>query len=208
MDSTVNVPRWKPNQSPAGNPPQNKPTATQINELEVQSIASEEDDNSLSVESVRFPFNISFASDTHDSHHLPFASSPSLKKIEMEATTTVVGQINDEKQLQFSSKDRNNDGIFCTWKDLRVTVGDGKNSRRGILQGLTGYAQPGEVLCVMGPSGCGKSTLLDALAGRLSSNTQQTGEILINGRKETLAFGTSHLVVRRNRAKKSSLKLL
>ena len=29
------------------------------------------------------------------------------------------------------------------------------------------------------------------IAGRLSSNTQQIGEILINGRKETLAFGTS-----------------
>jgi hypothetical protein len=29
------------------------------------------------------------------------------------------------------------------------------------------------------------------IAGRLSSNTQQTGEILVNGRKETLAFGTS-----------------
>lgn len=29
------------------------------------------------------------------------------------------------------------------------------------------------------------------IAGRLSSNTQQTGEILINGHKVTLAFGTS-----------------
>jgi hypothetical protein len=29
------------------------------------------------------------------------------------------------------------------------------------------------------------------IAGRLSSNTQQSGEILVNGRKETLAFGTS-----------------
>jgi hypothetical protein len=29
------------------------------------------------------------------------------------------------------------------------------------------------------------------IAGRLSSNTQQTGDILVNGRKETLAFGTS-----------------
>jgi hypothetical protein len=29
------------------------------------------------------------------------------------------------------------------------------------------------------------------IAGRLSSNTQQTGEILVNGNKETLAFGTS-----------------
>ncbi|GLT67612.1 hypothetical protein SLA2020_399070 [Shorea laevis] len=32
------------------------------------------------------------------------------------------------------------------------------------------------------------------IAGRLSSNTQQTGEILVNGRKETLAFGTSAYV--------------
>ncbi|KAL1328114.1 hypothetical protein AAHE18_13G350900 [Arachis hypogaea] len=46
----------------------------------------------------------------------------------------------------------------------------------------------------MGPSGCGKSTLLDALAGRLGSNTKQTGKILINGRKEALAYGTSAYV--------------
>ncbi|KAL2906149.1 ABC transporter G family member 11 [Bienertia sinuspersici] len=46
----------------------------------------------------------------------------------------------------------------------------------------------------MGPSGCGKSTLLDTLAGRLGSNTRQNGEILINGRKQALAFGTSAYV--------------
>ncbi|WOG88395.1 hypothetical protein DCAR_0207630 [Daucus carota subsp. sativus] len=46
----------------------------------------------------------------------------------------------------------------------------------------------------MGPSGCGKSTLLDTLAGRLGSNTKQSGDILVNGRKQTLAFGTSAYV--------------
>ncbi|KAF8404629.1 hypothetical protein HHK36_009517 [Tetracentron sinense] len=85
-------------------------------------------------------------------------------------------------------------GISLTWEDLWVTVSKGKREYRSILQGLTGYAQPGEILAIMGPSGCGKSTLLDALAGRLGSNTRQSGEILINGRKQRLAFGTSAYV--------------
>ncbi|XP_061349749.1 ABC transporter G family member 1-like [Gastrolobium bilobum] len=46
----------------------------------------------------------------------------------------------------------------------------------------------------MGPSGCGKSTFLDALAGRLSSNIRHTGNILINGHKQALAYGTSGYV--------------
>ncbi|KAG6711064.1 hypothetical protein I3842_05G035100 [Carya illinoinensis] len=86
------------------------------------------------------------------------------------------------------------DGVFLTWKDLCVTVSDGKRGTKPILQSLIGYARPGELLAIMGPSGCGKSTLLDALAGRLSSNTRQTGEILINGRKQVLAYGTSAYV--------------
>ncbi|KAK1264265.1 ABC transporter G family member 11 [Acorus gramineus] len=85
-------------------------------------------------------------------------------------------------------------GISVTWKDLWVTARDSKGKNHSILQGITGYAQPGEVLAIMGPSGCGKSTLLDALAGRLGSNTRQSGDILINGRRQTLAFGTSAYV--------------
>ncbi|KAA8545624.1 hypothetical protein F0562_020408 [Nyssa sinensis] len=85
-------------------------------------------------------------------------------------------------------------GVFLTWEDLWVTVADGRGSSRSILEGLTGYAKPGEVLAIMGPSGCGKSTLLDALAGRLGSNTKQSGDILINGHKQALAYGTSAYV--------------
>ncbi|KAJ9160188.1 hypothetical protein P3X46_025612 [Hevea brasiliensis] len=82
------------------------------------------------------------------------------------------------------------DGVFLTWEDLWVTVSNGRKGSKSILQGVTGYAQPGELLAIMGPSGCGKSTLLDALAGRLSLNTKETGDILINGHKQRLAYGT------------------
>ena len=58
------------------------------------------------------------------------------------------------------------DGAYLTWEELSVTVSGGKNGLKSILQDLTGYARPGEVLAIMGPSGCGKSTLLDALAGK------------------------------------------
>ncbi|GLT71454.1 hypothetical protein SLA2020_434700 [Shorea laevis] len=86
------------------------------------------------------------------------------------------------------------DGVFLTWQDLWVTVSDGKKGSRSILAGVTGHARPGELLAIMGPSGCGKSTLLDALAGRLGSNIRQSGEILINGHEQSLAFGTSAYV--------------
>ncbi|KAK6136482.1 hypothetical protein DH2020_029778 [Rehmannia glutinosa] len=87
-------------------------------------------------------------------------------------------------------------GVYLTWEELWVTVSTGnqKEGTKSILQGLSGYACPGEVLAIMGPSGCGKSTLLDSLAGRLSSRTRQKGEILINGRKQKLAYGTSAYV--------------
>ncbi|KAK1440280.1 hypothetical protein QVD17_06105 [Tagetes erecta] len=86
-------------------------------------------------------------------------------------------------------------GVSLTWKDLWVTVHDGQTGgSRSILEGVTGYARPGELLAIMGPSGSGKSTLLDALAGRLDPKTRKSGDILINGIKKTLAYGTSAYV--------------
>ncbi|XP_052139245.1 ABC transporter G family member 1-like [Oryza glaberrima] len=90
--------------------------------------------------------------------------------------------------------------VFLTWEDVRVTVpGRTRGSPPArILDGITGHARPGEVLAIMGPSGCGKTTLLDTLAGRLGPEMNQTGVILINGRQEKLAFGTSAYVTQDN----------
>ncbi|KAL6639563.1 hypothetical protein ACP70R_023293 [Stipagrostis hirtigluma subsp. patula] len=88
--------------------------------------------------------------------------------------------------------------VVLTWEDLSVTAGGGKGSRAVILDGISGYARPGELLALMGPSGCGKTTLLDALAGRLGSGMKGTGQILINGRRQKLAFGTSAYVTQEN----------
>ncbi|GJZ85394.1 ABC transporter G family member 11-like protein, partial [Tanacetum coccineum] len=84
---------------------------------------------------------------------------------------------------------------YLTWEDLEVVVSStngsaGKDGCKSLLSGATGYAKPGEIVAIMGPSGSGKSTLLDSLAGRLPSNTRNRGQILINGRKQRLTYGT------------------
>lgn len=39
-------------------------------------------------------------------------------------------------------------------------------SNKKILNNVSGYVLPGEILYIMGPSGCGKSTLLDFINNR------------------------------------------
>ncbi|XVE66572.1 hypothetical protein DITRI_Ditri08aG0089400 [Diplodiscus trichospermus] len=110
-----------------------------------------------------------------------------MASLEMETINSTPGITNGE------SGSVEEDGVFLCWKDLWVRVPCGKNEKP-ILQGLTGYARPGELLAIMGPSGCGKSTLLDALAGRLAPNARQAGDIFINGRRQALAYGISAYV--------------
>uniref|UniRef100_A0A0D9XB87 ABC transporter domain-containing protein n=1 Tax=Leersia perrieri TaxID=77586 RepID=A0A0D9XB87_9ORYZ len=89
-------------------------------------------------------------------------------------------------------------GVYLTWEEVWVTAVDSRGKAATILHGVSGCARPGEVLAIMGPSGCGKTTLLDTLAGRLDSNLKMRGQILINGRCQKLAFGTSAYVTQEN----------
>ncbi|GKV13883.1 hypothetical protein SLEP1_g24845 [Rubroshorea leprosula] len=81
-----------------------------------------------------------------------------------------------------------------TWKDLTVMVSRSNGETQKVLEGLTGYAEPGTLTALMGPSGSGKSTLLDALSSRLAANTFLSGTILLNGRRTKLSFGTAAYV--------------
>lgn len=76
-----------------------------------------------------------------------------------------------------------------TWSRLWVSINNFKGEHQTVLHGVSGYAEPGEMLAIMGPSGSGKSTLLDSLAGRLSPNASLKGDILVNGRKKRLSYG-------------------
>ncbi|MFS7936700.1 putative P-loop containing nucleoside triphosphate hydrolase [Helianthus anomalus] len=77
------------------------------------------------------------------------------------------------------------------WKDLTVMVTLSNGETQNVLEGLTGYAEPGTFTALMGPSGSGKSTLLDALSSRLATNAFLSGNVYVNGRKTKLSFGTA-----------------
>ena len=53
-------------------------------------------------------------------------------------------------------------------------------TKKVILDGVSGIAEPGEILTVMGPSGGGKTSLLNVLSRRLRLTE---GKILLNGQK-------------------------
>ncbi|KAI6699528.1 hypothetical protein NL676_013852 [Syzygium grande] len=114
---------------------------------------SEGDDDGGSARShpVVFPFSIGFAAapNTRDGDSGPLSGAHGGSR-----SDPCTGAHADEK------------GMLLTWKDLWVTATDRSKGTHPILQGLTGYAEPGRMLAIMGPSGSGKSTLLDALGVR------------------------------------------
>ncbi|KAG2570795.1 hypothetical protein PVAP13_7KG004600 [Panicum virgatum] len=89
-------------------------------------------------------------------------------------------------------------GVFLTWRDVSVTAVDENGRHKQILDRITGCARPGQVLALMGASGSGKTTLLDTLSGRLGVDMNGTGDILINGRRKRLSYGTLAYVTQEN----------
>lgn len=69
------------------------------------------------------------------------------------------------------------------WSHLQLQVSvknpeTKQTETKTILNEVSGFADPGELLVIMGPSGAGKSTLLDCISGR---NKSVEGSVIVNG---------------------------
>ncbi|KAM6596592.1 hypothetical protein CsatA_007116 [Cannabis sativa] len=101
-----------------------------------------------------------------------------------------------EDDLDLPSWGRDNfqhSAMYLVWEDLSVVLPNfGSGHSRRLLDGLSGFAEPGRIMAIMGPSGSGKSTLLDTLAGyNLHGLAYVTQEDLLLGTlsvRETITY--------------------
>ncbi|KAI3945836.1 hypothetical protein MKW98_023110 [Papaver atlanticum] len=186
--SPSNILRWTPTASPSSSPvpPPVFSPEIRISQVEDEPFMSPAHDHELKQQLDQYVDEADKNDTVVNSLRVSGHRSSKKKKSEENKSSFVI-----EIEPKFEGRT-----VVLTWEDLcvRVPSSGSKGDDKAIIEGLNGYAQPGEVLAIMGPSGSGKSTLLDALAGRLASNTRQSGLIQVNGRKQRLAFGTSAYV--------------
>jgi ATP-binding cassette subfamily G (WHITE) protein 2 len=80
-------------------------------------------------------------------------------------------------------------GVLVSFRDVVYSVQDSNDRKKRIslLDGVSGYIRPKELMALMGPSGSGKTTLLDVLAGRKTVGTTQ-GQIKFGGLAPTSEY--------------------
>ncbi|OMP84439.1 Brefeldin A resistance protein, partial [Diplodia seriata] len=92
----------------------------------------------------------------------------------------------DEQQAGDLAATTTSAATFTFDKVTYTVTANGKE--KALLNGVSGFVQPGQLTALMGASGAGKTTLLDTLAQRKADGTVG-GEVLLNGRPLTGDFG-------------------
>ncbi|OJD40622.1 abc transporter pmr5 [Diplodia corticola] len=91
----------------------------------------------------------------------------------------------DEQQAQAPAATAS--AATLTFDKVTYTINVNGREKR-LLNEVSGFVKPGQLTALMGASGAGKTTLLDTLAQRKTDGTV-CGEVLLNGRPLTAAFG-------------------
>ncbi|KAK7396229.1 hypothetical protein VNO78_17087 [Psophocarpus tetragonolobus] len=79
--------------------------------------------------------------------------------------------------------------MVMIWEDITVECRDSygrEHGKKKLLNGVSGFAEPSRIMALIGPSGCGKTTFLHSLSGKLAANVVVSGNIVINGKKQSL----------------------
>ncbi|KAI1264453.1 putative ABC multidrug transporter [Xylariaceae sp. FL1019] len=77
-------------------------------------------------------------------------------------------------------------GTVFTFRDINYFV-RAEGAEKQLLQNVSGFVQPGQLVALMGSSGAGKTTLMDVLSQRKDYG-RITGSILINGQPQGITF--------------------
>ncbi|KAG8664946.1 uncharacterized protein FPOAC1_012923 [Fusarium poae] len=76
-----------------------------------------------------------------------------------------------------------------TFKNINYFVHH-EGQEKQLLQNVSGFVKPGQLVALMGSSGAGKTTLMDALAQRKDSG-RLDGSIMVNGKPQGITFQRS-----------------
>ena len=101
-------------------------------------------------------------------------------QVDTEIETDRVNKENDSESYELVYSDEGcMPQVYFSWSNITYTV---KNST--ILNSVSGFANPNEILAIMGSSGCGKTSLLSILSHKLLPNNiaNISGSVQLNGK--------------------------